>query len=141
MVRAGGGGGRSGAAVRAPRSSAHPGGVGVVVGGGEPFHLPRELPQLFGAPPGEHRVEERLPAVLVLGDGGPAGVGDRQQAGPAVALICRLTVDRSECTLAASALARIGPSASTVCNSRWVADSTSLPAAASSRALDRRTVR
>src|SRR6516165_11481776 len=59
---------------------------------------------------------------------------------PTSAATCRLTVDRSACTLAATALARIGPSAATVCSSSWVAESTSSPAA-SSRALDRRTVR
>jgi hypothetical protein len=51
--------------------------VDLAVGSGEPFQLLRELAQLLGAPAGQHLVEERLPALLVLSDGGPAGAGDR----------------------------------------------------------------
>jgi hypothetical protein len=60
-----------------PAPSAHSVGVDLAVGSGEPFQLLRELAQLLGAPAGQHLVEERLPALLVLSDGGPAGAGDR----------------------------------------------------------------
>ncbi len=101
--------------------------VDVVVGGGEPRPAAgRTGACSAAAPAGQHLVEERVPGLLVLGDGGSAGVGDApagwpgRRAGrpgaraarwPTSAATCRLTVDRSDCTLAASALARIGPSA------------------------------
>ena len=126
----------------------------MVVGGGEPVEQDGELAQLVFGPAVEDLGEEGSPAFFLLGDSGLAGVSASRQARPSAGsarrstspaatstATCLLTVERSDCTWAASALVRTGPSAATESSSSPLADSTSPPASAIIRALALRTVR